>query len=48
MRTALRQKMRHHLQRCAIVSKGNRFMITIPLSMCNPIFGFLQQISLQN
>lgn len=35
-------------RRGAIVSKGNRFMITIPLSICNPILGFLQQIFLQN
>lgn len=27
-------------RRGAIVSKGNRFMITIPLSICNPILGF--------
>ena len=30
------------------MSKGNRFMITVSLSICNPIPGFLQQISPKN
>lgn len=43
-----RQRMRKETGEVQLCQKDNRFMITVLLSICNPIPGFLQQISHQN